>query len=78
MPADIVFRTVNAVHRNVVRLSGGRVGGHVSNMPVLELITTGRQSGRRRSVMLTSPYQDGDTIVVVAALAATTSRQRGC
>jgi deazaflavin-dependent oxidoreductase (nitroreductase family) len=36
-------------------------------MPVLELTTTGRKSGQRRSVMLTSPLQEGATIVVVAS-----------
>ncbi len=36
-------------------------------MPVLELTTTGRKSGQKRSVMLTSPIQEGDSIVVVAS-----------
>ena len=36
-------------------------------MPVLELTTTGRKSGQPRSVMLTSPVQLGDTIVIVAS-----------
>ncbi len=36
-------------------------------MPVLELTTTGRRSGQPRSVMLTSPHQEGDTIVIVAS-----------
>jgi deazaflavin-dependent oxidoreductase (nitroreductase family) len=33
---------------------------------VLELTTMGRKSGQPRSVMLTSPLQEGSTIVVVA------------
>jgi deazaflavin-dependent oxidoreductase (nitroreductase family) len=36
-------------------------------MPVLELTTVGRRSGRRHSVLLTSPVQDGATLVVVAS-----------
>ena len=36
-------------------------------MPVLELTAIGRFSGRPRSVMLTTPHRDGDTIVVVAS-----------
>ena len=36
-------------------------------MPVLELTTTGRKTGRPRSVMLTSPVQEGTTLVVVAS-----------
>jgi deazaflavin-dependent oxidoreductase (nitroreductase family) len=36
-------------------------------MPVLELTTTGRKSGQRHKVMLTSPVQEGDVIVIVAS-----------
>jgi deazaflavin-dependent oxidoreductase (nitroreductase family) len=36
-------------------------------MPALELTTTGRKSGQPRTVMLTSPLQEGDAIVVVAS-----------
>ena len=36
-------------------------------MPVVKLTTIGRKSGQPRSVMLTSPVQQGDTIVVVAS-----------
>jgi deazaflavin-dependent oxidoreductase (nitroreductase family) len=36
-------------------------------MPVLELTTIGRRSGQPRSVMLTSPVQEGETWVIVAS-----------
>lgn len=36
-------------------------------MPVLELTTIGRISAKPRSVMLTSPYREGDIQVVVAS-----------
>ena len=36
-------------------------------MPVVELTTTGRKSGRPHTVLLTSPVRDGDAIVVVAS-----------
>ena len=36
-------------------------------MPVVELTTTGRKSGLARTTMLTSPYQEDSTIVVVAS-----------
>lgn len=67
MPTDRALKVVNAVHRGILKASRGRVGGRAKNMPVLELVTTGRKSGERRSVMLTSPLQEGDTIVVVAS-----------
>lgn len=58
---------MNLIHRGVLLASGGRLGWETANMPVLELTTTGRKSGQKRSVMLTSPVQDGDTIVIVAS-----------
>jgi deazaflavin-dependent oxidoreductase (nitroreductase family) len=67
MPSDFVLKTMNAVHRGLLKISGGHAGWQVSNMPVLELTTIGRKSGQPRSVMLTSPLQDGDKLVVVAS-----------
>jgi deazaflavin-dependent oxidoreductase (nitroreductase family) len=67
VPNDFVFKAANSVHGAILRLSGGRIGGRGLGMPVLELTTTGRKSGRRHTVLLTSPLQDGDTIVVVAS-----------
>jgi len=58
---------MNTIHRGLLKLSGGRMGWSVGSMPVLELTTTGRKSGEPRSVMLTSPVQEGDTIVIVAS-----------
>ena len=67
MPADILMKAMNAVHRAVLRVSRGRIGYHGEGMPVLELTTVGRRSGLPRSVLLTSPARDGDTVVVVAS-----------
>jgi len=67
VPSDLTLKTMNAIHRGLLKISGGRFGWNVSNMPALELTTTGRKTGQRRSVMLTSPVQEGDRIVVVAS-----------
>jgi deazaflavin-dependent oxidoreductase (nitroreductase family) len=67
MPSDFAFKTMNAIHRGILKVSGGKIGWAASNMPVLELTTTGRKTGEPRSVMLTSPVQEGTTIVVVAS-----------
>lgn len=67
MPSDLMLKTMNALHRGVLKISGGRVGWQALRMPVIELTTTGRKSGRPRSVMLTSPLQEGATIIVVAS-----------
>ncbi len=55
------------MHRGVLKVTGGKAGWEASGMPVVELTTTGRKSGEPRTVMLTSPLQEGDTIIVVAS-----------
>ena len=58
---------MNAIHRVILGVSGGRKGWFMANMPVLELITIGRKSGKQRAVMLTSPLQINNEIVIVAS-----------
>jgi deazaflavin-dependent oxidoreductase (nitroreductase family) len=67
MPSDLALKTMNRVHRIVLGATGGRLGWSVSGMPVIELTTMGRRSGQPRSTMLTSPYQEGSTMVIVAS-----------
>ena len=67
MPNDLMFKMMNTIHRGILTVTGKRMGLDVSGMPVLELTTIGRKSGQPRSVMLTSPLQEGDTIVIVAS-----------
>ena len=67
MPSDLVLKTMNTAHRLLLTVTGNRVGASFGGMPSLELTTVGRKSGARRSVMLTSPLQQGDTYVVVAS-----------
>jgi deazaflavin-dependent oxidoreductase (nitroreductase family) len=67
MPNDFQFKAANALHKAVVTLSFGKLGWRGANMPVLELTTVGRKSGQKHAVMLTSPLQEGSTIVIVAS-----------
>jgi deazaflavin-dependent oxidoreductase (nitroreductase family) len=67
MASDLTLKTMNALHRAVLKVTGGRIGHEFAGMPVLELVTTGRRSGAPRAVMLTSPLQEGDAYVVVAS-----------
>lgn len=62
-----MFKTMNAVHRGLLKLTGNRVGARLSGMQALELTTIGRKSGKPRSVMLTAPVQEGDAYVLVAS-----------
>jgi deazaflavin-dependent oxidoreductase (nitroreductase family) len=67
VPSDLVFKSMNAIHRTILKASGGRLGWATGKMPVLELTTIGRKSGQPRSVMLTAPVREGATIVLVAS-----------
>ena len=67
MPTDLQLKAMNTIHRGLLKISGGRVGWKTGGMPVVELTTTGRKSGQRHTVMLTSPVQEGDAIVIVAS-----------
>jgi deazaflavin-dependent oxidoreductase (nitroreductase family) len=67
VPSDLTLKTMNALHKVVQRVTFGKVGWTAGSMPVVELTTTGRKSGQPRTVLLTSPVQQGDTYVVVAS-----------
>lgn len=67
MPPQIVLKTMNQLHKTMLSLSGGKLGWEVANMPVLELTTTGRKSGKQRATLLTTPWQDGERMVVIAS-----------
>jgi deazaflavin-dependent oxidoreductase (nitroreductase family) len=64
---DTLLKVVNVIHRSIWNATGGKVGGNGMGMPVLALTTTGRKSGQPRTVMLTSPLQEGDKLVIVAS-----------
>jgi deazaflavin-dependent oxidoreductase (nitroreductase family) len=64
---DVGFKGLNAFHRTVITLSGGRIGRSAFGMPVVELRTVGRVSGLTRSAILTAPIVDEARIVLVAS-----------
>lgn len=67
MPSNLQLKLMNGVHRFIVAVTGGRFGWDLGGMPVLELTTTGRRSGQKRSTMLTAPLRVGGSYVVVAS-----------
>jgi deazaflavin-dependent oxidoreductase (nitroreductase family) len=67
MPHDLALKAMNATHRLLLAASGGKLGWSAMGMPVVELTTKGRKSGLPRQTMLTSPWQEGSTIVIVAS-----------
>ena len=64
---DIAARAITSFHRFVLRVSGGKIANTGFGMPVVEITTTGRKSGKTRKTMLTSPVQDGGQVVLVAS-----------
>lgn len=66
-PPDFALKAMNATHRLLIRLTGGKVGYSAMGMPVVELTTIGRRSGEPRTVLLTAPVHGGDSYVVVAS-----------
>jgi deazaflavin-dependent oxidoreductase (nitroreductase family) len=64
---DLFMKGMNTAHRTVLRLSGGRVLNSIGTMKVVELHTTGRTSGKRRSTMLTAPIHGDGMYVLVAS-----------
>ena len=63
----VAVQWMSGMNNVAYRLSGGRVAGHlVWGAPICLLTTTGRRSGRRRTVPL-AYVLDGDDLVVVAS-----------
>ena len=64
---DALLQASNQFHRAVLALSGGRLMSTIGGMQAVELHTTGRNSGKRRSVMLTAPVYEPNRVVLVAS-----------
>ena len=63
----VAVQWMSGMNNVAYRLSGGRVAGHLLwGAPICLLTTTGRRSGRRRTVPL-AYVLDGDDLVVVAS-----------
>lgn len=65
--ADNAAKAMNLAHRVVLTVSGNRLLSKPFGMPVVELHTVGRKSGKPRSCYLTSPIHDATRVVVVAS-----------
>ncbi len=59
-------RFFTGAHTFVYRLSGGKVGGRFGKSPVLLLTTTGRKTGKQRTIPLLY-LKDGDNLILVAS-----------
>ena len=64
---DLGMKGMNVTHRVVLKASGGRLLTAPFGMPTVELHTTGRKTGQRRSTLLTAPVKEDDRVVLVAS-----------
>src|SRR3712207_6724760 len=64
---DAFYKEGTGIHRAIFNISKGRIFGKAFGMPLIELVTTGRRSGKERSTMLSVPIVDGDRLVLVAS-----------
>jgi deazaflavin-dependent oxidoreductase (nitroreductase family) len=64
---DTLHRVTTGMHRALFRASKGSVSGKVLGMPVIELVTIGRKSGKERATMLTVPITEDGRLVLVAS-----------
>lgn len=65
--ADGWSRAVSRTHAAILTLSRWRLGAAVVGMPIVVVRTTGRRSGRPRTVVLSAPIVDGERVVLVAS-----------
>ncbi len=66
-PKDAFYKVGTGIHRAIFNISKGRSFGKAFGMPLIELVTTGRRSGKERATMLSVPIVEGDRLVVVAS-----------
>ena len=66
-PKDAFYKVGTGMHRAIFNVSNGRIFGEALGMPLIELVTIGRGSGKERSTMLSVPIVDGDRLVLVAS-----------
>src|SRR5829696_9334447 len=66
-PKDTFYKAGTRIHLALFNFSKGKIFGKASGMPFIELVTTGRRSGKERSTILTAPIVEGERMVLVAS-----------
>jgi F420H(2)-dependent quinone reductase len=60
------YQLVTRIHRAIYRTSGGRLGARLAGLDMLLLTTTGRRTGRPRTLPLAC-FRAGEDLLVVAS-----------
>jgi deazaflavin-dependent oxidoreductase (nitroreductase family) len=66
-PKDAFYKVGTGIHRAIFNIAKGRIFGRAFGMPLIELVTIGRRSGKARATMLSVPIIDGERLVLVAS-----------
>lgn len=61
-----LMHAIGVIHRGLYRLTNGSIGAKLGGRPMVLLTTTGRKSGKQRTIPL-QYMKDGDDIIVVAS-----------
>ncbi len=61
-----LMHTIGVIHRGLYRLTNGSIGAKLGGRPMVLLTTTGRKSGKQRTIPL-QYMMDGENIIVVAS-----------
>jgi deazaflavin-dependent oxidoreductase (nitroreductase family) len=64
---DLGFKYVPILHRALLGISGGRLFNTLGGMPIVELHTTGRKTGKARITTLSAPIISDERVVLVAS-----------
>jgi deazaflavin-dependent oxidoreductase (nitroreductase family) len=64
---DAFYKVGTGIHRAIFNIAKGRIFGRAFGMPIIELVTIGRRSGKARATMLSVPISDVDRMVLVAS-----------
>ena len=64
---DAGAKMMGAMHRLILKVSGGRALTTAFGMPAVELTVRGRKSGLPRRTMLTAPVMNDERVVLVAS-----------
>jgi len=76
-PKDAFYKVGTGIHRVIFNVSKGRIFGKAFGMPLIELVTTGRRSGKARATMLSVPIIDGERLCWWPRSAAMTGTRHG-